>query len=62
MEADCCRRIGSGEWERVEKGEAKNAWVLEADVGGGEGTEGEKEMSENVEESEEDEVLRDGRE
>lgn len=32
-----CLEMGSGEGERVEKGEAKKAWVLEADEGGGEG-------------------------
>lgn len=34
-----CLEMGSGEGERVEKGEAKKAWVLEADEGGGEGKE-----------------------
>ena len=28
-----CLAMGSGECERVEKGDAKKAWVLEADVG-----------------------------
>ena len=56
-----CLEMGSGEGERVEKGEAKKAWVLEADEGGGEGKEKYEDTSENVEDSDDDDVLSDGR-
>jgi hypothetical protein len=57
-----CLWSGSGEWERVEKGEAKKAWVFEPEEGNGEVTEKEeeKETSEKVEEREDEELVSEG--